>query len=200
MLVALTQKVRVLGFRQIATQWFQGDPANARRRLRQLVAVGLVVRATVVARPLPVLLKPVATWQPGESAPDAGIISHRLKARWRNRPARSCRAVLATAHAAQLVGGRASGELTRETQATHDLGVAAVYSHFARTNTARAAVWRSEDAMAHTRRGEKCPDAFLVDAQGDVTSVIEFGGSYDAVRVQAFHTDCAERQLPYEIW
>jgi len=199
-LVALTQKVRVLAFRQIAEHWFGGDRANARRRLRILAAAGLVTRATVMARPLPVLLTPVATWKPGESTPDAGGVSHRLKSRWRNRPTRGCRVILATTRSGQLLGCRTSGELTRATQSSHDLGVAAVWLRFDRTDPDRASAWRGEDVLAHTRRGEKCPDAFLVDARGEVRAVIEFGGDYGPERVRAFQLDCVDRQLPYEIW
>ena len=54
--------------------------------------------------------------------------------------------------------------------------------------------------MAHTRIGQKLPDSFIVDEREDVLSVIEFGGSYDAERVRAFHRDCDNRQLPYQIW
>ncbi len=196
----LTRKVRLLSLRQTADHYYDGERANARRRLRQLVAAGLLVRATVIARPLPVLLTPVVAWRPGDATPDAGVVSNRLKARWRNRPARECRVVLATAHAARLTGGRASGQLARETQATHDLGVAAVYLHFHRTDARRAEAWRGEDLIAASRRGQKCPDAFLVDATGEVQAVVEFGGAYDPDRVRAFHLDCADRGLPYEVW
>ena len=54
--------------------------------------------------------------------------------------------------------------------------------------------------MAHTRRGEKLPDAFIVDSTQQVTGVIEFGGSYDAQRVTEFHEDCVSRSLPYQLW
>ena len=54
--------------------------------------------------------------------------------------------------------------------------------------------------MANLRVGEKRPDAFIVNVQGQVESVIEFGGDYDRSRVEAFHRDCAERNLPYELW
>ena len=30
--------------------------------------------------------------------------------------------------------------------------------------------------------------------------VLEFGGAYDAARVERFHEDCAERRLPYQLW
>lgn len=199
-LVALTQKVRVLAFRQVAAHWFGGDLANARRRIRILTAAGLLTRATLLARPLPVLLAPVATWRPGDPTPDPGVISHRLKARWRNRPTRAGRVVLATPRTGQLLGVRATGELARPTQSSHDLGVAAVWLHFDRTDPDRAAAWRGEDLLAHTRRGEKCPDAFLVDARGEVRAVVEFGGDYGPERVRAFQLDCVDRRLPYEIW
>jgi hypothetical protein len=63
-----------------------------------------------------------------------------------------------------------------------------------------AAAWRGEDLLAHTRRGEKLPDAFIVTETDQVAWVVEFGGGYDAQRVEAFHLDCAERQLPYQLW
>ena len=97
-------------------------------------------------------------------------------------------------------GGKAKGELKNATQATHDLGVAEVWLHFRRTQPAVAEAWRGEDSMAHTRRGQKLPDAFLVNEAGATFRLIEFGGAYDADRVAAFHDDCAARALPYEIW
>ena len=63
-----------------------------------------------------------------------------------------------------------------------------------------AEAWRGEDMMAHTRRGQKLPDAFLLDDNDDVLWAIEFGGSYDTQRVEEFHVDCASRDLPYQIW
>jgi len=39
-----------------------------------------------------------------------------------------------------------------------------------------------------------------VDAAGNVAWVLEFGGGYDAARVEAFHVDCAARNLPYQLW
>jgi hypothetical protein len=54
--------------------------------------------------------------------------------------------------------------------------------------------------LAHTRRGETLPDAFIVDEEHEPLWVIEFGGAYDAGRVQEFHEDCQVRQLPYQMW
>ena len=184
MLLALVQKVRLLSLRQIAEHWWQDEVANARRRLRALTATSLVQRVTVAARTLPPIDAPVATWQPGHTVPDFGQVSYRLQSRWRRRAVRSTSAYIATDHAAQLFGGKCRAVWLR----LHD--EAAEW----------ADAWRSEDLLAHTRRGEKLPDGFIVDREGETVWVIEFGGSYDAPRVQEFHEDCADRNLPYQIW
>lgn len=202
LLLVLTQKVRLLSLRQIAEHWFGGDVANARRRLRQLTQAGLLTRFDVAVRPTPPLQDPVAVWQPGLPAPDVGRTAQVLRWRWMHRPVRLCATYIATAKTANAFGGKARGELKRPLQATHDLGVAAIWLRLRVVSPQLAAAWRGEDLLAHTRRGpgDKLPDAFLVDAAGEVVSVIEFGGSYDAARVQAFHADCARRQLPYQLW
>ncbi|MBI1315075.1 hypothetical protein GC176_27605 [bacterium] len=198
--VALTQKVRLFSLRQIAAAWWDGELANTRRRLNVLVAVRLVQRISVRARTLPVLTAPIAVWQPSQPAPDFGHVAHRLQDRWVRKAVRTVTAFIATERAARLVGGTARASLKQPTQATHDLGVAQVWLHFRSDCPARADAWRSEDLMADTRRGQKLPDAFLVDAAGHTVAVIEFGGSYDARRVRDFHNDCAVRNLPWQMW
>jgi len=80
-----------------------------------------------MARPAPIFESPLVTWKPGNAAPDFGKISYRCQARWRSRPARQCVVWLATEVASHAFGGTARGELRHPTQATHDLGVAAVW-------------------------------------------------------------------------
>lgn len=200
LLQTLVEKVRLLGLRQIAEHWWNDEMANARRRLRRLASAGLVTRITVQARPLPQLLGPIATWKPGTAAPEFGPVAHQLQSRWRKRPVRASTAYIATQHASQLFGGTARGELKHALQATHGLGVAAVWLRLHDQAPEWADAWRGEDLLAHTRRGEKLPDAFVVSAAGDVVCVVEFGGSYDTRRVREFHEDCADRGLPYQIW
>lgn len=202
LLQALTLKVRLFSLRQIAEHWFGQDVANARRRLRQLELAGLLQRVTLAARPTPPLFEPIVVWQPGNAAPDFGRAAWQIESRWHDRPVRHCATYIATAKTANAFGGKARGELKRPLQATHDLGVAAIWLRLRVVSPQLAAAWRGEDLLAHTRRGpgDKLPDAFLVDVAGEVVSVIEFGGSYDAARVQAFHADCARRQLPYQLW
>lgn len=200
LLEALCLKVRLFGQRQIADGFFEGELANARRRLKQLAANELLVRISVQARAVSALESPLASWQPGDSEPDFGQVAYRCQNRWRQRPTRLCSAWMASEKAAQLYGGVRRGELKNPMQATHDLGVAAVWLRLRQVAPAWAVAWRGEDLLAQTRVGEKLPDAFIVDAQGQVSWVVEFGGGYDSNRVQAFHEDCAQRSLPYHLW
>lgn len=197
---ALVQKVRLFSQRQVADHWWNGELTNARRRLKRLAHSGLVARITVQARPVPLLESPLVIWQPGNLAPDPGQIAYRCQQRWRTRPSRPCTAWIATERAAQLFGGVCRGELKHALQATHDLGVAAVWLRLRQVSPDWAVAWRSEDVLAHTRRGQKLPDAFIVDQNEKVIWVIEFGGGYDTERVQAFHEDCAHRAIPYQLW
>jgi len=197
---ALVQKVRLLSLRQLADHWWDSEVANARRRLRKLGLAGLISKTTVQARTLPEIRGPVATWRPQQDAPEFGSIAHQLQARWTHKAVRSTTSYIATEHAAQLFAGKARGELRFPAQATHDLGVAAIWLRLHTAAADWADAWRGEDLLAHTRRGEKCPDAFIVDSQDQPCWVIEFGGAYDARRVQEFHADCEQRVLSYQIW
>ena len=197
---ALVLRVRLLSQRQTADHWWNGDTANVRRRLSQLANHGLVQRITVQARTLPVLESPLISWRPGDPTPDLGSIAWQCQSRWRGRAVRPCTAWIATETAARQFGGVGRGELKHPAQATHDLGVAAVWLRLNEIAPQWAQAWRGEDVMAHTRRGEKLPDAFIVDGAQKVTGVIEFGGSYDALRVTEFHEDCVARSLPYQLW
>lgn len=196
----LVRKVRLFSLRQIAAHWWQGELANTRRRLRALTEAGLVHRMTVTARSLPRFEGPILTWQPGDSIPDFAAAAWKCKSRWLRRPARPVTVFIATERAAQLFGGRNRGQLKNETQATHDLGVAAVWMRFDEQAPEWSKAWQNEDLLAHTRRGEKLPDAFIVDEHGDVVWVIEFGGAYDTTRVREFHEDCHDRGLSYQLW
>lgn len=202
LLQALTQKVRLLSLRQIAEHWFGGDVANARRRLRQLVAAGLLHRINIAVRPTPPLPGPVVVWQFGKPTPDFGRAAWQIETRWHHRPVRLCATFIATAKTSNAFGGKSRGELKHPLQATHDLGVAAVWLRLQAEQPEVAAAWRSEDLLAHTRRahGDKVPDAFIVDSSGEVVAVIEFGGGYDADRIRDFHADCSRRRLPYQLW
>jgi hypothetical protein len=197
---ALVQKVRLFSQRQLAAAWWHGDMGNARRRLGQLRWAELVERIDVQARTLGCMSQPLVVWQPGQMAPNFGQVAYQCQSRWQRRALRSCAAWIATVRSAQLFGGASRGELKHPTQASHDLGVAAVWLRLRATAPTLAESWRGEDLLAHSRHGAKLPDAFIVDNDERVTTAIEFGGAYDAIRVREFHEDCDHRGLPYQLW
>lgn len=200
LLKALVLKVRLFSLRQIASQWWNGELANTRRRLRQLIQVDLLLPVQVLARPILHLDGPIINWKPGDSTPDFGQVAYVCQSRIRHIPVRTTGAFLASERTARLFGGRCRGNLAHPAQATHDLGVAAVWLHLAAHSQKQATAWVGEDLLAQTRSGQKCPDAFIVDDTNAVESVIEFGGDYDRDRIQCFHDDCESRVLPYQIW
>ncbi len=199
-LVALLTRVRLFSQRQLAETWFHSEVANARRRLRFLEGAGLVQSIQVAARPLPPVDSPVFCWKPGDLPPDAGAVSFQLVRRWKGRAVRFMTAVVATHEAQRLCGGRGRKQLPHPTQATHDLGVAAVWLSLRRQQSPLADAWRGEDLLAADREGGKLPDAFLVDSSDRVTAAIEFGGAYRPERVRDFHEHCSDRSLPYWLY
>ena len=203
LVAGMASKIRMLAFEQIVTAWWppgsRSAPTNARRRLSELVRVGLLARERVLARPLLTLAEPAFRWKPGEDAPLFGELSWTLQKRW-TEPAREVTVYLATRRAAAIFGGRADGKIKNPSQVTHDIHLGALYLKFVREAPALAAGWIGEDILAPTREHQKLPDAILHDGEGRPRLVIEFGGSYPTERVRDFHEDCAARGLPYELW
>lgn len=199
----LCLNVRLISVSQAAETWWEPTEAgqgNARRRLRRLAESGLVALTTVIAHPVSALLAPVVSWSPGDPEPNCGAVAWQLQRRWRD-PVRSTTTYLATRRAASLFGGRANGKLKHRYQATHDLGVTAIYLQLKRTRPDLAEHWIGEDLLAPYRRKQKLPDAVVADHPGTTPSlVLEFGGAYDKQRVKDFHHDCERRALAYEIW
>lgn len=201
LLHALAFKVRMLSLDQIASAWWResSDPRRfARRRLGPLCQAGLLEEREVLAHPLLELRAPVFTWTPGATAPDPEAISYELKTRW-TQPPRRTPVFIATKRTLAELGG-AGGKLPILGQETHDLHMGSVYLRRLRERPAEAEAWVGEDVFAPQRRGQKLPDAVLLDSSGQVTLVIEFAGSYGSERVARFHEDCAEREVPYELW
>ncbi len=197
-LQALSLQVRLFGQRQLAETLWHGDVANARRRLRRFVQLGLVERRAVLSRPLPELLAPVVQWQPGQPEPDVGRIAFELQSRWRYRSLRSTIVFTPTQTVVDHFGGRQKGTLS--SQVSHDLGVSAVWLWFYCYQPKNAAAWRSEDMLTYIESGESVPDAVLVDSNEQPVVLIEFGGDYSADRVASFHDSAAHSGLPYQIW
>lgn len=188
---------------QIADHWWQKNQRrqnDARRRLSTLIRANFLIRRQVIAAPLPDMDKPVVRWSPQMPEPNAGAVAWQLKSRW-TKPSRMVSAYLATGKATQIFGGQARGYLKQEYQATHDLGVSQMYLHYRTHLPELADAWIGEDTLAPFRRRQKLPDAVIAEApSARPVVVLEFGGSYDKRRVEAFHLDCQQRGVPYEIW
>lgn len=199
-LEALTLSVRLLSLRQVARGWCRGHLDNARRLLGPLGRAGWLRRIDVRARILPPPPGPACQWAPGEPTPELGAVAYRLKRRGEGRAVHTIAAFVATRQAARLLGGHRSGTLKNDVQATHDLGLAEVYLHYREHRLELLPSWRGEELYAPERRGEKLPDALLVDSQGRPFRAVEYGGSYDRARLEAFHNDCTSRGLAYEVW
>ena len=205
LLAALCVRVRLFSLPQIAAAWWPDaadGEAAARRRLRKLAAADLVRRERVPAAPLPPLDAPVIAWRPDDPAPDCGAAAWRLQSRWEGVGGPRATPVFVAGKAAtKLYGGVSAGRLPAAFQATHDLGVSAMYLRLLGDDPAAADCWIGEDRLAPHRRGQKLPDAVLADGPADPPElVLEFGGSYDKRRVEAFHRDCARRAHAYEVW
>ncbi|HBE71968.1 MAG TPA: hypothetical protein DDW52_27835 [Planctomycetaceae bacterium] len=195
---ALSLQVRLFGQRQLAAALWAGDVANARRRLKRFVDLGLLQRNIVLARPLPDLLSPVFVWQPGDENPDASQIAFQLQSRWRYRALRSTVIFLPSDIIVNHFGGRKKAVMSA--QVSHDLGVSEVWLWFCCNQPCYASAWRGENMITDREPGQVMPDAILVDANDQPAMLIEFGGDYDAGRIAAFHDDAVLRGLPYQIW
>jgi len=198
----LTHKLRLLTLGQIARTWWaetSRPEENARRSLAQVVACGLLRRIRVNARPELLLRSPVVRWSPSDPEPPFGRVAYRLQTRWNEAPMPT-EIYSATTKAGKVFGGAVGGRLKAPLQASHDLHVSALYLRLRNDDPVAAEAWIAEDRLAPFRRHEKLPDAVLGSGPADIRLVLEFGAGYDKARVRAFHDDCAERGLPYELW
>ena len=196
-LLALTHKVRFFSLHQIARTWWAGREDSTRRAMKRLEGLGLVARRELPAHPELCLSAPIFAWVPGGADPELGAVSYALQARWK-KPVQTTCLYHATRKSARRLGG-VGGPIKMPLHATHDLHVGTVYLHYLRHHPADAGAWRSEDLLP-SRRGEKVPDAALLDSDGRLLRIIEFGGSYGPPRVEKLHSYCLENGYPYELW
>lgn len=200
-LLTLAEKVRCLSIGQIGSFWWSNSARPqevARTRLRSLEKLGWLRIVQVYARPLIALNEPITCWRPGDGVPNFAEISYRLKNRF-SGPAKATSTVVASRQIGKRYGSPA-GRAPRRAEATHDLGLAAVYLHFLRHDSVSANAWVSEAGLvaAGEGRDSKLADALLRLPFGE--TVIEFGGEYGKAKLEAFHDDCAERSRSYELW
>lgn len=194
----LTARVRVLTTEQVGRTWWpsaSNPESGARRRLRALSDARLVSVQTLLAHPEIDLVAPVAIWHRGLPEPDFAALARSLAKRW-TEPERATPCVAATQQAVAQFGG-SGGRLPRDSEATHDIHLAAVHLRMVQELPTRAASWTPEAAL-RKGQGIKIPDAIVRD--GKYRTAIEFGGSYSAEKLAGFHRYCEGRGLGYELW
>ena len=169
-----------------------------RRLLHGLEDADLIRRLMVLARPAPVIERPLAVWQVGEPSPDCHAIQYQAEQR-NLRPVETVTVFLGTRRLANALGGTCGHKLNHHSL-THDLGVTAVYQHYWKTAPELALAWQGEDIIAPSRHGQKLPDAMLFNRSGEPMMAIEFIGDYPVERVISFHNDAVSRGIPYEVY
>lgn len=168
--------------------------------MRRLAHAGWVERYSVLVRPMPEIVAPVACWQPGMRPADFGQIAWRVQSRWKNGP-RKCLVVVASSRATKLRTGKPARKIKQYFQLTHDLGVAETFLRFRETRPTEATLWKGEGIISPLRRKKKVPDAIIAgDFIWPPRLVVEFAGSYSRERIQVFHWFCEKEQLAYELW
>lgn len=201
-LTALCRCIKVATAEQLAAAYWP-DRASAvecaRQKLGTLAKAGFVSSFRAHVTPLPVLDEPLVHWHPGDWIPDFGTVAWQLAKRWQ-QPLIHSRVFMATTQAARTLGGKRKPNLTRRFQVAHDVGVSAMYFAVRQLRPRDHQLWVDEERLAPFRRGQKLPDAVLAHDPAAPLLVLEFGGKYSKDRLQAFHEDCEDRGLPYEIW
>jgi len=198
-LEVLSRRVRLLSLDQVARTWWgttRHATANASRRLAALERRGLVRRMQAMAHELPDLAEPLLAWSPGQATPDLPAIAYRLESRW-SSPLRPTVLVSATRSAGAWLGG-GGGRRPRESEISHDLGLASLYLRFRAGEPERAAAWVPEDLFVPGELDGFVPDAIV--REGERPTLIEFAGAYKKERLQKLHASCERAAFSYELW
>ena len=203
-LLALTSKVRFFTLEQVARTWWPSSNSGrsaAQATMTKLVTSGYLAERKLPAHPELLLRTPVHEWAPGDGPPNFGALAYRLQARW-TESLTTITLYHATQKTASRFGGF-GGRLKFPLQATHDLHVSQIYLTCLDSNPDVTQNWVSEEVLSTTlrpKRGDKLPDAALIDPDGRMRLVVEFGGSYDRKRVEKLHRYCERQEVPYHLW
>lgn len=183
-----------------AHRFWKVNRGVAERRLRKLEQRGLLHGRTVLVSELIGCDSPLCLWHPGESSPNCGHVSYQAKRRWRTLPLKVRRVYYASTLGRALFG-REPVKPPKDIQATHDVGLAAVYLEYLRRyRKLTLTCWRGESEYAHHRgRCVKVEDAMLC-RDGKVLRLIDFAGAYRPDRVQALIEHAALHKVPIAIY
>lgn len=196
----LTCRVRLLSLAHVHRAWADqfGSSGAVIDAIQRLIGAGLIVGDVWNLPASPIGEEPLASWTPQHAAPDFLRIAEVVRDRWNQPPIPT--PVIAATHKAARLFGSSSGGLPPTNHRNHDLLLAGVYVRYRKTEPELADTWLGEDAVAIAERGVKNPDAFLFDAEGNATRVIESAGRYSLEQIESFHRHCQSAELPYELW
>ncbi len=156
----------------------------------------------VVPLAVPALTDPMAIWRPSRPAPAFDAIAWAASARFATTQTRRERVYWAAPDATKIVGG-VGGSLRKPLQIEHDLGVAEMFFAQLRRYPGSELRWQGEDAFCRLRRrsrGQKTPDAVLLDHKGRIKIVFDYLTQYSAIRLRDFHRYWSVRNTRYEWW
>lgn len=198
--LTLAVRVRLLGIEQAGDIWWSDTEGtrDASKHLRQLASAGLLQRFVINAHPRLKPAAPLARWNPHQPAPDSHELSDAARSRW-NEPAVSVEVFTASKQAANLFGSDLHG-LPKLEHRDHDLLLTDVYAVYRRTRAQEAQNWVGEGFLPKAGYRIKDPDAFLIDASGQTTLIVESAGHYSPQQIRSFHKHCAGRNISYELW
>ena len=201
---ALTRHVRVMTFGQ-ATRLMQhcsAEPAptgrTVRHRLERLMRAGWLEIHEVNAHRVEPVDRPLAKWSPGKRVPNPESIAEKTMNRWSD-PRVVLTVCVASPRTANVLGSSAHG-LPRLVQLDHDLLLSSVYLHYRLSGTCQRESWLGEHCLPKAGYRIKDPDAFLIDARGRVTRVVESAGKYSVKQIESLHEYCCDRGYRYELW
>lgn len=205
----LVRCLPVLSLGQITNKLFAGDRANALRSLGRLTARGYLARHKCLSRTPPIIERPLLNWHPGQNAPSAYRLAYQLNRRWLTQGTRIRRCYTAGPALNALFGFSLAVRPQRPMQISHELGLAETYLTICEQAGDRWQRWIGELYYVACQNpaisemmgsGTQRPDALILNNEGQVECVIEFGGVYNAKRLGRFHRWCQRERLSYEIW
>jgi hypothetical protein len=181
-----------------------GNPGGGRRRVRELVASGLLGYEDVLARPLLDISRPLYEW-PGQGRPDYGILPRlawQLERRWQ-QPLSAARVYFASRKAINIFGGVTRGVIKHHGQISHDLHVTEAALNYLEREPGRMGSFVSEDACTAHEPFRKVPDAMFYDLHEEPPRpvlAVEVGGFYPEAKLRAFFEDMELRKLPFVVF
>ncbi|MDC0936419.1 hypothetical protein OAS39_09035 [Pirellulales bacterium] len=172
--------------------------------MRTLANAGYLVMESRLAREELNLTAPTITFSPGDELPDFGAAAWKFTTRSKHLGAIPTDIIWATRRTKEELDGPIGGRPPRQSEISHDIGVARILLHYLEHKPEHAAHWQHEDHLRQLygntiERGE-LPDAVIrPEPNGPPILAIEQAGSgYRDYKLVKWHQ--ANCNTNYEIW